>query len=161
MSLRLREAVRDGDVTRAANARKKELNAEVTAAETRLAALQKFEGDLSRSLDAVTDLLTCPTCGTRADPRRHFKAMGQHFSCTCSDCSTSWGTIACGRCSKSIPVLRLAGTEWTKDARTLGWVDRTLGADVLAVPWVDGTEIGFTCPSCGDARRDAFTPPAV
>jgi len=83
--------------------------------------------------------------------------MGQRFSCTCSDCSTTWGTIACCRCSKSIPVLRLHGTDRTTLAGEPGWVDRMLGADVLAVPCVVGTEIGFVCPSCGNRPRDALT----
>lgn len=157
VSLKLREAVRDRGATGVVNARKKELNAEITDAEKRLEALRRFERELSRAVEVVDDLLGCPTCNTRADARRDFKSMGQHFSCTCSDCSTTWGTIACGRCSKSIPVLRLHGTAWTTLAAEPGWVDRMLGADVLAVPWVVGTEIGFVCPSCGNCPRDAIT----
>lgn len=157
VSLKLREAVRDRGATGVVNARKKELNAEITDAEKRLEALRRFERELSRAVEVVDDLLGCPTCNTRADARRDFKSMGQHFSCTCSDCSTTWGTIACGRCSKSIPVLRLHGTAWTTLAGEPGWVDRMLGADVLAVPWVVGTEIGFVCPSCGNCPRDALT----
>jgi len=157
VSLKLREAVRDRGATGVVNARKKELNAEITDAEKRLEALRRFERELSRAVEVVDDLLGCPTCNTRADARRDFKSMGQHFSCTCSDCSTTWGTIACGRCSKSIPVLRLHGTAWTTLAGEPGWVDRMLGADVLAVPWVVGTEIGFVCPFCGNCPRDALT----
>lgn len=157
VSLKLREAVRDRGATGVVNARKKELNAEITDAEKRLEALRRFERELSRAVEVVDDLLGCPTCNTRADARRDFKSMGQHFSCTCSDCSTTWGTIACGRCLKSIPVLRLHGTAWTTLAGEPGWVDRMLGADVLAVPWVVGTEIGFVCPSCGNCPRDALT----
>jgi hypothetical protein len=152
-----REAVREGERTRNINARKKELHAEITDAEKRLSELQRFESDLAHALRGFDHLLTCPTCNHRADARRSFKAMGRHFSCSCSDCSTTWGTIACGHCSSSIPVLRLAGTDWMKQAGTPGWVDRTLGADVLAIPWVEGTEIRFTCPSCGDAPA----PPTV
>lgn len=161
VSQRLRDVHRGGGATGDINARKKALNGEITVADQKLAALQKFERDLSQSVEAVTDLLSCPTCGTRADPRRHFKAAGQHFSCTCSDCSTTWGTIACGRCSKWIPILRLAGADWATQAGAPGWVDRTLGADVLAIPWFDGAKIGFTCPSCGDTRGDALTPTAT
>lgn len=157
VSLKLREAVRDRGATGVVNARKKELNAEITDAEKRLEALRRFERELSRAVEVVDDLLGCPTCNTRADARRDFKSMGQHFSCTCSDCSTTWGTIACGRCSKSIPVLRLHGTDRTTLAGEPGWVDRMLGADVLAVPCVVGTEIGFVCPSCGNRPRDALT----
>lgn len=156
VSLQLRDVHRDGGVTRVLNGRKKELNAQITDAETRLEALRRFERELARAVGVVDDLLRCPTCNTRADPRRDFKSMGQHFSCTCSDCSTTWGTIGCGRCSTSIPVLRLHGTAWTTLAGEPGWVDRMLGADVLAVPWVVGTEIVFVCPSCGNSRGDTL-----
>jgi hypothetical protein len=158
VSLKLREAVRDRGATGVVNARKKELNAEITDAEERLEALRRFESDLARAVEVVGDLLVCPTCNKRADGRRDFKPMGQHFSCTCSDCSTTWGTIACGRCSRSMPVLRLHGMAWTTRADEPGWVDRMLGADVLSVPWVVGTEVGFVCPSCGDRRSDASSP---
>lgn len=158
VSLKLREAVRDRGATGVVNARKKELNAEITDAEKRLEALRCFERELSSAVGVVDDLLGCPTCNTHADARRDFKPMGQHFSCTCSDCSTTWGTIACGRCSTSIPVLRLHGTAWTTLAGEPGWVDRTLGADVLAIPWNDGGEIRFMCPSCGNGRNDALMP---
>jgi hypothetical protein len=153
VSLQGREAVREGARTRNINARKKELHTEITEAKQTLEALRLFERDLARAVGVVGDLLSCPTCNTRADARRDFKAMGQHFSCKCSDCSTTWGTIACGRCSKSIPVLRTHGTAWMTRAGEPGWVDRMLGADVLAVPWVLGVEVGFVCPTCGDASR--------
>lgn len=156
VSLQGREAVREGERTRNINARKRELHAEITDAERRLEALQRFDSELARALKVVRDLLSCPTCNRGADARRDFKAMGQHFSCTCSDCSTTWGTIACGRCSRSIPVLRLHGTAWTTLVGEPGWVDRMLGADVLAVPWVVGTEVGLVCPSCGHSRRGAL-----
>lgn len=156
VSQRLRDVPRGGGARGELSARRKALNAEITAAESKLATLQRFERELSTSLEVVSDLLTCPTCRTPADARRDFKAGGQRFLCTCSDCSTSWGTIACGRCSKWMPIIRIAGTQWTQQAGAPGWVDRILGADVLAVPWVAGAEVGFTCPSCGDAHRNAF-----
>ncbi len=155
VSLQGREAVREGERTRNINARKKELHADITDAEKRLNALQRFELDLGQALEVVRDLLSCPTCERSADARRDFKPMGQHFSCTCSDCSTTWGTIACGRCSRSIPVMRLHGIDWTTMAGEPGWVDRVLGADVLAVPRVVGTEIGFVCPSCVNGHSDS------
>lgn len=161
VSLKLREAVRDRGAIGVLNARKKELNAEITDAENRLEALRRFERELSRTVEVFGDLLRCPTCNTRADARRDFKSMGQHFYCTCSDCSTKWGTIACGRCRKSIPVLHINENAWVKSARGLGWVDRVLGADVLAIPRVFGTEVEFLCPNCGScptAERDAKPP---
>ncbi len=157
ISLELREVVREGGATGVVNARKKELNAHIAEAKKRLEALQRFERELSSAVGVVDDLLECPACNTRADARRDFKSMGQHFSCTCSDCSTAWGTIACGRCSMSIPVLRLHETAWTTLAGEPGWVDRMLGADVLAVPQVDGAKVGFLCPSCGHCPLGAPT----
>jgi hypothetical protein len=155
VSLKLREAVRDRGATGDVNARKKDLNAEITDAEKRLEALRRFERDLTKAVGVVDDLLRCPTCTTRADARRDFNPMGQHFSCTCSDCSTTWRTIACGHCSRSIPVLRLHGTDLKTMADELGSIDRMLGANVLAVPRVVGTEIRFVCPSCGNGRGDS------
>jgi hypothetical protein len=149
VALKLREAVRDRAATGAVNSRKKELNADITGAEKRLEELRRFEREMARAVAIVDDLLGCPTCNTRADARRDFKSSGQHFSCTCSDCSTTWGTIACGRCSKSIPILRIHGTAWTTPSGDAGWIDRTLGADVLSVPRIHGSEIRFLCPSCG------------
>ena len=157
VALQGREAVREGERTRNINARKKELNAEITNAERRLAELQQFASGLARALKGAGDLLTCPTCSRPADARRDFKPMGQHFSCTCTGCSTTWGTIACGRCASAIPILRLNGECWRSFAGEPGWVDRTLGADVLAVPWVGGPDVGFVCPACGSGRGDAPT----
>lgn len=146
----LREAVRDRAATGALNARKKDLNAEITDAERLTEALGLFDRDLTKALEILEDLLRCPTCNTRADARQDFECMGQHFSCTCSECSTTWGTVACGRCSKPIPVLRLPEKAWVGRAGEAAWLDRTLGADVLATPTFDGGKVGFVCPSCGE-----------
>lgn len=151
VSRKLRETVRYHGATGAVNARKKELNAKITDAENRLAALQRFERDLAKAVAVVADLLRCPTCNTCADARLDFKGIDQHFSCTCSDCSTTWCTIACGNCSRSIPILRIHGTAWTTPIAGTGWIDQTLGADVLAVPRIHGSEIRFACPYCGSA----------
>lgn len=161
VSLHLRDVHRGGGATGESNARKKKLNGEILEAQKQLVALQKFERDLSKALDVVGDLLTCPTCNTRADSRRDFKVLGPCFRCTCSDCSTTWGTHACGKCGERIPTLLIARAEWTTEVGAPGWVDRTLGADVLAVPWVTGSEIGFACPSCGDTRGDTISPTAA
>lgn len=158
VSRRLREVVRDRGATGELNAHKKALNAAITAAKTKLAALQEFERDLVKSVEAVSDLLACPTCSKQAHARRDFKVSGQRFSCTCSGCSTTWGTIACGRCSKWIPTLLIADRAWIAHAGVPGWVDRTLGADVLAVPFAAGSVIGFVCPSCGEGHEDTPTP---
>lgn len=148
VSLKLRDAVRYRGATGVVNARKKELNEEITDAEKRLEALRRFERELSSAIEVVEDLLGCPTCNTRADARRDFKPMGQHFSCTCSDCSTMWRTIACDGCSQPLPVLQLSGETLTSLAREPGWVDRVLGADVLAVPSLLDSKMRFVCSKC-------------
>lgn len=158
VSRKLREAVRDSAATGVVNARKKELNAEITNAEKRLEALRRFESELSRAVEVVNDLLKCPTCNTRADARRDFEPMGQRFSCTCSGCSTTWGTSGCGRCSKSIPVLRLHGIDWNNRVGEPGWVDRTIGADILAMPRLEREEVKFACPYCGSEPKGLATP---
>ncbi len=35
-------------------------------------------------------------------------------------------------------------------AKVPGWIDWALGADVLAVPRLVGTEVGFVCQVCGE-----------
>ncbi len=149
VSRELREEVRGRGATGGANARKKELNSEIVDAEKRLDSLRQFERELSQAVAVLDDLLRCPTCGRHADSRRDFRPMDECFACTCAGCSTTWGTIACGRCSGSIPVLRLHGTAWATSAGGPGWVDRMLGADVLAAPRVLGPEVEFICPNCG------------
>jgi hypothetical protein len=130
----------------------------IKAAETRLNALTVFKEALTSAVDSVDALLACPTCGKRADPQWEFKPLGEHFSCTCSDCSTTWATISCGTCAEKIPVLKLKGTQWAQHAGGHGWIDRVLGADVLAAPWVAGTSIGFVCPHCGNPQKtDTFS----
>lgn len=148
VSQKLRGTQREHVTTGALNARSKALKAEITSSENRLAALRCFERDLAQAVAIVVDLLVCPVCNKSADSRNDFRAMNKHFSCTCPDCSTTWRTIACGSCSKSIPVLRLNEIERIALGGAPGWVDRTLGADVLSVPRVVGTEVGFVCPSC-------------
>ncbi len=43
---------------------------------------------------------------------------------------------------------------WTVDeAAEVGWLDKFLGADVLAVPYRLGRgAVGYACPSCGHGR---------
>lgn len=138
-----------------ANVRKKELNAAIVAAKARLAALERFQREFLVAVRLFDDLLGCPTCSKRADETRDFNASGPSFRCACSGCKTRWGTIACRGCSGRIPFLRLGQDTWAQLSGGVGWIDRVLGADVLAVPSaaVDAPgriqQIGFACPSCG------------
>lgn len=147
-----REAVRAKEKTEHINARKKDLNAQIAAAEAKTLQLEKFERDLSTALTLVSELLDCPTCKTQADPRRDFRAGEQRrFTCTCRGCATSWGTVACGQCGAWIPTIQIGGSAWHAHAGPSGWVDQTIGSDVLATPSIADTKVGFICPSCGAA----------
>jgi hypothetical protein len=155
VSQSLRDAHRDGRATAELNARKKTLNGEIVTAEIRLTALRRFQLELTSALASVDDLLRCPTCAKRADSRRDFTGgAGHRFSCTCSDCSTTWGTVACPECAGWIPTLLPSAGAWVSHSQVPGWLDRAFGADVLAVPRLAGTEVGFVCPVCGVAPDD-------
>ena len=148
---KLRQAVRDRGNTGTLNARKRELNVKISDGKERLDVLHRLEGELAMSIAFVKDLLECPTCRRNADPRRDFQPKGRSFSCTCSECGTFWGTIACGCCSRPIPVLRLHGLESSNFSREPAWVDRMLGADCLSIPRIVASGIQFDCPHCGPA----------
>jgi uncharacterized protein YbaR (Trm112 family) len=155
VSQRLREAHRDSRATGELNARKKALNVDITKAETTRTSLQSFQAELTRALALVGDLLVCPTCRKRTDPRRDFAGgPGHRFSCRCPECATTWGTIACPRCGDWIPTLLPSERGWMSQAQAAGWLDKSLGADILAVPRVSGTEIVYVCSSCGKSPSD-------
>ena len=163
VSQQLRLVVRDRGASGRLSGRKRELNASITDLRTRIDSLVGFEAALASSVELVQSLLFCPTCGTEANPRHDF--TGGHeprFSCVCPDCSTKWGTVACPACQAWIPVLMPAVDLWGADDSAAGWVDRVLGADVLAVPFKleDGTE-GFVCPSCGHGNRNCMDSPEL
>ncbi len=155
ISQQLRLAVRDGGAIGPLNARKKALNASITDLGSQIHTLANFARALDDAIGLVKSLLSCPTCGTIADTRRDFTGgPGRRFSCSCPDCATSWGTEACPNCRAWIPTLMPAVSTWAANDSEVGWLDRFLGADVLAVPFKmeDGT-VGFVCPSCGHRRE--------
>jgi hypothetical protein len=150
VSRNLQDVHRQGAATGGLNSRKKALNAEITAAETQLKELQGFRAELSDAIASVEDLLRCPTCENRADPSHDFASdAGHRFSCACPGCGTKWDNRRCTQCQAWIPTLLPSSSSWEGHVRELGWIDRTLGADVLATPVVVGTEIAYICPSCG------------
>lgn len=154
----LRLAVRDRGASGPLNARKKALNAQITDLRSQLESLADFSEALDAAIGLVKSLLFCPTCGTVADARQDFTGgRGHRFSCVCPDCSTRWGTEACPSCKKWIPTLMPAVSSWAANGSAVGWLDRFLGADVLAVPYKleDGTT-GFVCPSCGRGRETSM-----
>lgn len=158
VSQRLRLAVRDGGASGPLNARKKALNASITGLRSQIDSLAEFSKALDGAIGLVKSLLSCPTCGTIADPRRDFTGgRGHRFSCVCPDCSTRWGTEACPSCKKWIPTLMPAMSSWAANDSAVGWLDRFLGADVLAVPYkLEDDTMGFVCPSCGRGRETSM-----
>lgn len=96
-------------------------------------------------------LLDCPTCGMTVDAARDFEPRDRGcFRCVCRGCGTEWATRLCGgghRYAAMLPSGRFVGSD---DERP-GWVDRTYGCEVLAVPARrhDG-EWGFVCPVCSE-----------
>jgi hypothetical protein len=157
VSQQLRMAVRDGRASGPLNGRKKGLNAEIADLQSRIGFLTSLEADLAAGVAVVQSLLACPTCASVADPRRDFKGgPGHRFSCECPDCSTQWGAEACPNCTAWIPTLLPAVTSWTVNEAEVGWLDRFLGADSLAVPYkLERGGLGYVCPSCGHGRASA------
>lgn len=128
------------------------MNASITDLRSQIDSLADFSKALEAAIELVKSLLSCPTCGTIADTRRDFTGgRGHRFSCVCPDCSTKWGTEACPSCKAWIPTLMPAVSSWAARDSTVGWLDRFLGADVLAVPYkTEDGAVGFVCPSCGN-----------
>lgn len=155
VSQQLRDAHRDRRATGELNSRKKPLNADVTSNKARLTTLRRFQMELSSAVASVNNILRCPTCGKQADPRREFEGgPGHRFSCTCPECSTTWGTVACPRCRGWIPTLLPASRSWIGQPRGPGWLDKFFGADVLAAPCVVSGEVGFVCQLCGHPNHE-------
>ncbi|MEV4715028.1 DUF2357 domain-containing protein [Micromonospora sp. NPDC049374] len=93
---------------------------------------------------------TCPVCHsnlTEFEPRDR-----NTFQCRCEVCSTGWGTRICGSCGKAYPVLWLRNV--LPDGTSGDRLDVTAGADLLAVPCVDGSRAPgarfrcFWCHAC-------------
>lgn len=155
VSQQLSLAVRDRSASGALNARKRALNAEITDLRSLIKSLDDFSKALDAAIGLVKSLLSCPTCGTIADPRRDFTGgRGHRFSCVCPDCSTEWGTESCPSCKTWIPTLMPAVRSWSAHDSAAGWLDRFLGADVLAVPYkTEDGAVSFVCPSCGHGGK--------
>ena len=155
VSQQLRKAVRDGTASGPLNDRKRALNAEITDFRLKIASVDEFSKALKAAIELVKSLLSCPTCGSIADPRRDFiGGNGHRFSCVCPGCSTKWGTEACPSCKAWIPTLMPAMTSWSVHEFAVGWLDRIFGADVLAVPVKEANDaLVFVCPSCGHGAR--------
>ena len=154
VSQQLRTAVRDGRASGAMNGRKKGLNGEITDLQSRIFSLSALYTELEAGVAVVQSLLNCPTCASVADPRRDFKGgPGPRFSCECSDCSTQWGAEACPSCKEWIPTLLPSLASWSVNKSEVGWLDRFLGSDSLAVPYkLARGGFGYICHTCGNGR---------
>ena len=119
---------------------------------------EKVLGILEKFIDELTGLkqlsalfLKCPTCGTEANSINDFELRGRDsFHCTCNSCSTFWSIQKCssGHC---YPIMLPSGDFFEICEEIPGWVDRTYGADILAVPGKKQDDSwGFVCPDCGE-----------
>lgn len=145
----LRDSVRKGDATREKNAQKASLAERISNAERAVEELCQFESGLTAAIRLATELLACPICGSEADSRRAFRGSSEHFRCKCPHCSSTWETLRCADCGETIPVLRIADSSSATTAHGPGWIDLTLGCDVLAIPSAHSHKASYVCPSCG------------
>ncbi len=97
----------------------------------------------------IQPLKICPICHSIGS----FTALdSQCFSCECSQCESSWGTRSCGSCGKKYPYIQITRIE--SQNRQPGWVERTLGREVIAVPcWRENNHTTFICPHCGTCSQ--------
>jgi len=131
--------------------RKRLLNTQIANLKSRINYLNLLEAELAAAVSVAESLLVCPTCASSADTREGFKGGdGHRFSCECPDCATKWGVEACPRCAAWIAKLLPALKSWTVNVTEVGWLDRVLGADALAVPYKsERGGICYVCPTCG------------
>ena len=115
-----------------------------------VADIDKFESEL-RSLSSWFEAVSfCPVCDHRIDDEQSMKALGAGcLQCRCAECNAVWGIYQCGACKERFPFLHVS-SHFQSSVRTVGWVDRVLGRDVLAVPcWLPNRERDYICPRCG------------
>jgi hypothetical protein len=122
----------------------KNMQVECSEAEDRLKLLQNFQQQLAEAQQYYRHLLHCPVCEQDHSSNPGFlKTRAQDtFSCEC-DCGTRWELRSCYACHQRYPIL-LPSVD-LPDTRPTGWLDKSLGMDVLTVPM--STE-KFLCPSC-------------
>lgn len=119
-----------------------------------LTARQSQVHDLLKALEriqrAAGSMLSCPTCRKEADPRFGFAQLDNGcFRCSCDDCGTVWGLNLCSGGHRF--EYMLPNGKWpTSFDDYPGWIDKTFGGDILALPAVDATgDWGYVCPTCG------------
>jgi hypothetical protein len=108
--------------------------------------LRTWLSDADRRLE---ELFTCLICGTGANQHAiEMRANGQ-VACTCDSCGAVWGIRSCGQCGDRFPYLRPQGEVGADTMDDIGWIDRTYGRDVLAIPRNDAGPEAYQCPACG------------
>lgn len=149
LTAELRGAVRAGK-TGKLNQQKKAAHQEKTAQDQMVESLERLIEEFEAVRRKMESLIKCPSCGTMADPKLHFKARGKgSFRCECSDCGTWWGTKICEGGHKFS--VMLPGEWYETEIMPAGWEDITYGSDLLAIPGkTERGEWGFVCPFCGN-----------
>ncbi|MEC4815490.1 MAG: hypothetical protein SAK29_19755 [Scytonema sp. PMC 1069.18] len=114
-----------------------------------LSQLQNLENLPSQAQELIQQFQVCPVCHSLGN----FTVLdNQCFRCECSHCEISWGTRNCGGCGQKYPYIQVKGVK--NENSNPGWVERTLGREVLAVPcWMENNYGTFICPHCGRCNQ--------
>ena len=118
-------------------------------ARVELIELQDLKNFSTQIQDKLNPLLTCPTCDKKSDNFNNLDR--QCFRCNCNSCETEWGKRICIKCSGHYPYIQLSDFNILNqlNEQAIGWVDRVLGRNTLAIPSLHETK-KFVCPQCGD-----------
>jgi hypothetical protein len=129
---------------------KANLEREKEICQRELGRLSSFTSEIDALRSAsFADVGQCPICSSRAT-RSQVGGMG-YYRYSCHNCGAAWGVRICGSCKQRFPFLDPCQVS-LPDRRPAGWIDRTFGRDILAIPIGIGPEItGFSCPGCGNS----------
>ncbi|BAZ11531.1 hypothetical protein NIES4071_33570 [Calothrix sp. NIES-4071] len=127
----------------------KQASARGSKAKGEISELQKIVDLPEQAERIIQPLKICPVCHAVGS----FQSLNnQSFKCECSECKSIWGTRTCGHCNMRYPYIQMTSVEG-KNGQP-GWVERTLGRDVLAVPcWQHNNYESFICPNCGKCAQ--------
>lgn len=126
---------------------------ELDQAEREHGAARQAQVAMQSAIKTIDLLRGCPVCRTTAKVNA-FEEAERLFRCGCSECRAVWGMRNCDACGRPFAFLEFAGNE---PSEQLLDADRRYGADVLALPLVDGV---YVCPRCG-ARSDGKESPTA
>ena len=122
--------------------------AEFRGARVELIELQNLKNFSIQIQNKFAPLLTCPTCHKKSDKFNNLDR--QCFRCDCDSCGTEWGKRICVKCCGHYPYIQLSDLNTLNqlNEQAVGWIDRVLGRNTLAVPSLHATK-KFICPQCG------------